>query len=199
MGTDKINQIVEQFSEKAATALSQPETYTQLGIVLAIYAVAFILANRIRHYVPVLGAQPDTEGLHPLRKLASKIGNLIFPLLAILMLRVTVELSETVLSEGWLVRTAFIVAILLLFNSIVNDFIGKKPAAHALKWLGMPLLLLHLIGVLPGLIEILESMSISIGNIKVSAYGIVRVAVFGSLLFWIGRASSKTGREMIAK
>ena len=183
MRTENINQIIEQFGDKAATALSQPETYTQLGIVLAIYAVAFILANRIRHYVPLLGAQSDTEGLHPLRKFVSKIGNLVFPLLAILMLRVTVEVSETVLSQGWLVQTAFIVAILLLFNSIVNDFIGKKPAAQALRILGMPLLFLHLIGVLPGLIEILESMSISIGNIRVSAYGVVRVAIFGSLLF----------------
>ena len=200
MGTDKINQIVEEFGDKAATALSRPETYTQLGIILAIYAVAFILANRIRHYVPLLGAKPDTEGLHPLRKLAGNIGNVIFPLLAILMLRVSVEFSETVLTEGWLVRTALIIAVLLLFNSIVDDFIGKKkPAARILKWIGIPLLFLHFVGLLSGLIEILESMSISIGNITISAYGIVRVAIFGSLLFWLGRVSNKTGREMIAK
>jgi small-conductance mechanosensitive channel len=199
MGTDKINQIVEEFGDKATTALSRPETYTQLGIVLAIYAVAFILANRIRHYIPLLGAQPDIEGLHPLRKFAIKFGNVIFPLLAILMLRVSVELSESVVSEGWLVRTAMIVAVLLLFNSVVDDFVSNKPAARLLKWLGMPLLFLHMIGVLSGLIEILESISISIGNIRISAYGIVRVAIFGSLLFWMGRVSSRTGREVIAK
>jgi small-conductance mechanosensitive channel len=199
MGTDKINQMVEQFGDKATTALSQPETYTQLGIVLAIYAAAFILANRIRRYVPILGAQPETEGLHPLRRFASNIGNVIFPLLAIIMLRVSVEVSETIVSDSWLMQAALLIAALLLFNSIVDDFIGKKPAARILKWTGMPLLFLHLTGALTGLIAILESMSISIGNIEISAYGVVRVAIFGSLLFWFGRASNRTGKEMISR
>ncbi len=199
MGADKINQIVEQFGEKAATALSQPETYTQLGVVLAIYAVAYILANRIRRYVPFLDTQPDTEAVHPLRRFAGNVGDVIFPLLAIFMLRVSVELSETMLSEGWLVRAALIIAILLLFNSVVDDFVSSKPATRVLKWIGLPLLFLHLIGALSSLIAILESMSVSIGNINISAYGVVRVAIFGSLLFWLGRASNRTGREIIAK
>ncbi|MFT4776639.1 MAG: small-conductance mechanosensitive channel [Oleispira sp.] len=63
----------------------------------------------------------------------------------------------------------------------------------------MPILFLHLLDVLLGLIEILESISLSVGNIDISAYGIVRVAIFGSLLFWLGRATNKTGGEIIRK
>jgi small-conductance mechanosensitive channel len=44
---------------------------------------------------------------------------------------------------------------------------------------------------------ILESVSIDIGNIDISLYGIARVTLFGSLLFWLGRVSSKTGRDII--
>ncbi|MGD8478079.1 MAG: mechanosensitive ion channel, partial [Burkholderiales bacterium] len=102
-------------------------------------------------------------------------------------------------SDSWLMQAALLIAALLLFNSIVDDFIGKKPAARILKWIGMPLLFLHLTGALTGLIAILESMSISIGNIEISAYGVVRVAIFGSLLFWFGRASNRTGKEMISR
>ncbi len=199
MAMDKINRIIEEFNEKATVALSQPETYEQVGLVLVIYAIAYILANRIRAYVPLLRARPDTEDVHFFRKFFIKLGNVIFPLLAILMLRVSVEITEITLNEGWLVQTALTIAILLLFNSVVNDFAGHQPVARVIKWLGMPLLFLHLIGVLSGLIEILESMSVSLGNIQVSAYGVTRVAIFGSLLFWIGRVSSKTGRELISK
>ena len=199
MGMEKINQLAGEFGNKATTALSQPETYTQLGIILAIYAVAFILANRVRRHVPLLRAQPDIEGLHPLRQLAGKIGNIVFPLIAILMLRVSVEISESISSGDWLMRTALVIALLLLFNSIVNDFISNKTAATIIKWLGMPLLFLHVIGTLSKLVAILESISISIGNIEVSVYGIVRVAIFGSLLFWLGRVSNRTGREIISK
>ena len=197
MALERIGQIATELVEKANSVISQPETYTQLGIIVAIYVLSFLLAGRIRKYLPLLGAEGVESVAHPLRRFVGKLGNLIFPLLAILLLRVSVEISETALDQDWLVQTALTIAILLLFNSIVNDFISNFSVAMVFKWLGMPLLFLHLLGLLPGLIEILESISVSIGNIEISAYGIARVAIFGSLLFWFGRVSSKTGREII--
>jgi small-conductance mechanosensitive channel len=199
MALERINQIATEFIEKANNALSQPETYTQLGMIVVIYVVSFLLAGRIKHYVPFLNARDVDPAAHPLRKLGGKLGNLVFPLLAILLLRISVEISQTALDQGWLVQTALTVAILLLFNSIVNDFISNLVIARIFKWLGMPLLFLHLLGLLSGLIDILESISVTIGNIEISAYGITRVAIFGSLLFWLGRISSKTGREIISR
>ena len=199
MALDKLNQLAEQVGDKAREAISQPETYTQIGVILVIYAIAFVLANRIRRHVPFLDIKLEDGVVHPLRKFTSKLGGLIFPLIAILMLRISVEISESVLSQGWIVQTALVVAVLLLFNSIIHDFIANKIVAGALRWLGIPLLALHLLGILDGLIEILQSMSINIGNIEISAYGIARVAIFGSLLFWLGRVSNKTGREIISR
>lgn len=199
MALDKINQITNEFVEKANIAISQPETYTQLGIIAGIYLLSYVLAKRIRTFMPMLSVTDVNPAAHPLRKVVANFGNLVFPLLAILMLRISVEISQTALDQGWLVLTALTIAILLLFNSIVNQFISNKVVVRIFKWLGMPLLFLHLLGLLSGLIEILESMSVSVGNIEISVYGIARVAIFGSLLFWLGRISSKTGREMISR
>jgi small-conductance mechanosensitive channel len=113
------------------------------------------------------------------------------------MLRVVVEIHETLLHEGWLMRTALTIAILLLFNSAISDFVTNRVAARIFRFIGIPLLFLHLLGVLEDLIGILESISVSIGNIEISAYGIARVAIFGSLLFWVGRVSNRTGRDLI--
>jgi len=199
MALERINQIATEFIEKANNAISQPETYTQLGMIVVIYVVSYLLAGRIKHYVPFLNARNADPAAHPLRKFAGKLGNLVFPLLAILLLRISVEISQTALDQGWLVQTALTVAILLLFNSVVSDFVSNLVVARIFKWLGMPLLFLHLLGLLSGLIDILESISVTIGNIEISAYGIARVAIFGSLLFWLGRISSKTGREIISR
>lgn len=199
MALERISQIATEFVEKANTAILQPETYTQLGIIVAIYVLSFLLARRVGKYLPFLSVKDADPAAHPVRKFAGKLGNLVFPLLAILLLRISVEISQTALDQGWLVQTALTIAILLLFNSIVNNFISNVVVAQIFKWLGMPLLFLHLLGLLGGLIEILESISVSIGNIEISAYGIARVAIFGSLLFWLGRISSKTGREIISK
>jgi len=199
MTLDNLNQLAQQLGDQARTAISQPETYTQIGIILVIYAVAFVLANRIRRHTPFLDIDFEDGVVQPWRKFTSKLSGLVFPLIAILLLRISIEISESVLSQGWVVQTAFVVAILLLFNSIVRDFISNSIVAGALRWLGLPLLALHLLGLLDNLIEILESMSISIGNIEISVYGVARVAIFGSLLFWFGRISNKTGREIISR
>ncbi|MDH3535250.1 MAG: mechanosensitive ion channel, partial [Gammaproteobacteria bacterium] len=199
MESDKISPLIEQAQESVYSALAQPETYSQFGIIVGIYAVAFVLANRIRRFAPFLDRKPeDIEG-QPLRIFVNKLGNLIFPLLAIMMLRISVEISQSLLDQGWLVQTALTIAILLLFNSIINDFISNSMIAGIFRYLGIPLLFLHLVGILEGLIEILESMSVSIGNIEISAYGVARVAIFGSMLFWIGRVSNRTGREIISR
>ncbi|WP_079204676.1 mechanosensitive ion channel family protein [Pseudomonas sp. CC6-YY-74] len=197
MIVDELIQLVKNVVYNARAAFSQPEIYTQIGIVLAIYLVAWMLAGRIRKYAPFLDVSQEEAATHPLRKFIGKVGSLIFPVLAILMLRISVEVSEGALNQGWLVQTALTVAILLLFYSVVRDFIQNKIAAGVFKWLGLPLLFLHLLGILTGLIAILESISVTVGNIEISVYGIARVAIFGSLLFWLGRISSKTGRSFI--
>lgn len=195
---DELIQLAKDNVDRAQAAFSQPETYAQIGIVLAIYLVAWVLANRIRKYAPFLDMKQDEGVAHPLRRFIGRLGGLIFPVLAIFMLRLSVEVSEHALGHGWLVQTALTVAILLLFYSVIRDFVQNKVAAGLFRWLGVPLLFLHLLGVLGGLIAILESISVNIGNIEISVYGIARVAIFGSLLFWLGRISSKTGRSFIS-
>jgi small-conductance mechanosensitive channel len=194
---DELTQLVDKTVHQASAVFSQPQVYTQIGIILAIYLVAWGLANRIRKYAPFLDMKHQATAVHPLRRFIGKLGSLVFPVFAILMLRISVEVSENVLSQGWVVQAALTVAILLLFYSVVRDFVQNRVAAGVFRWLGMPLLLLHLLGVLDDLIAILESISVNLGNIEVSAYGIARVAIFGSLLFWLGRISSKTGRSFI--
>jgi small-conductance mechanosensitive channel len=198
MTIDELTQLGRDTLYKAQETFSQPETYVQIGIILAIYLVAWVLANRIRKYAPFLDVIQEKPATHPWRKFIAKVGGLIFSLLAILMLRIAVEVSTGALTQSWLMQTALTVAILLLFYSIIQNFVKSPVAAEIFKWLGMPLLFLHLLGILSGLIAILESISVNIGNIEVSVYGIARVAIFGSLLFWLGRVSSKTGRSFIA-
>ena len=43
----------------------------------------------------------------------------------------------------------------------------------------------------------LESQYVAIGNIKISANGVARVIIFGSLLFWLGRMLSGAGTRFI--
>ena len=190
---------VDSVLETTITALTQPQFYIQVGVIALIYAIAWVLARQIRIHAPVLDDDRITAESHPLLRFIARCGNLIFPLIAILMLRITVDLGQGLLDQAWLVRTALVIALLLLFNSAVNDFVQSRIANRVFKLVGVPLLLLHMLGLLGELIRILESISLSIGNIDITAYGIARVAIFGTLLFWFGRISSRTGREILSR
>jgi small-conductance mechanosensitive channel len=199
MQLDRFDQLWQTFVDTAHAALTQPETYTQAGIIVLIYAIAFFVAKRVRKYAPILDNERITDQSHPLLRFVASCGNLVFPLTAILLLRISVELSNTLLKHDWLVRTALTIAMLLLFISAVNDLVGSALARRIFKSIGIPLLVLHLLGLLDDLINILASISVSVGNIEVSAYGIARVAIFGSLLFWFGRVSNRAGREILTR
>ncbi|KJS07709.1 MAG: mechanosensitive ion channel protein [Gammaproteobacteria bacterium BRH_c0] len=186
-------------SQKAIDVLLMTETYAQLGLVLAIFGFAYVVANRIRHYIPVLATpQPDVQ-LKLLQRFFSKLGNLIFPLLTILILSIVAEISAKTLGQSWLLQSALIVAMLLVFNALIRDHVKLDFLKFVFRWVGLPLLFLHLVGLLAPLIEILESLSVTIGNIEVSMYGVLRVTLFGSLLFWLGRVSNSTGKEIIRR
>ncbi len=197
---DQITDLLVKFSTSVQTEFSQPEAYIQLGIILVIYGLSIIVSNRIRKYVPFFSHKDAPEGHFTLqRKIIGKLGDYIAPVLAVLSLKIFIEVSNEAAAHLWIAKTAMTAGILFIFHSLIRDFVGNQFIAAVLRWVGMPIVFLHLLDVLVGLIEILESISLSVGNIEISAYGIARVAIFGSLLFWIGRATNKTGTEIIRK
>lgn len=183
----------------AQDALSRPEVLTQLATVVVIYGLAWLLAGRIRHLVPFLDAGEEIIRDNVLRKYVSRLSELVFPLLAILLLRISLEVSQTLLDEGWVMQTALTIAVLLLAASVIRNFVRSSIIATVLRYLGLPLLFLHMVGALPRLVAILETIEFGVGNIEISAYGVLRFIIFGSLLFWMGRVSNTTGKELIRR
>jgi small-conductance mechanosensitive channel len=88
-------------------------------------------------------------------------------------------------------------AVVFMLYSIINRFVEKKFFRTLASWVFLPIALLHIFGWLNGLIAYLESISVEVGNIQVSAYGVARVLIFGSVLFWLGRLSNTAGQQII--
>jgi small-conductance mechanosensitive channel len=174
-----------------------PATYLQLGLVTAAYILARLIAARLRRLVPALTNEPAVDGAHPLSRAARQLNRLIVPLLAIGLLRILVDVSHGILGRSWVVQFALSAAALLLFYAWIRDSVKSRVLATTLLWLAIPLLVLHFAGLLDRLIAILESIALNVGNIHVSLYGLIRVLLFGWLLFWIGRISNRTGQDII--
>ncbi|NCP66194.1 MAG: mechanosensitive ion channel [Paraglaciecola sp.] len=198
MNTQYFSELFDSLVLSTQETFSNPFTYLQIAVVLAIYLVAYLLASKIRHSIGLTHNEPE-ENAHPLQKLIYRIGGIFYPLLAIVILRVSTEISEHIDYAAWVINSAFVIAVILFYLSCVRAFVTNRFAAGMFKWIGLPALILHLLGYLHDVIEVLEGISLNVGNVDISAYGVTRVLVFGALLFWLGRASNNLGKEIIRK
>lgn len=179
--------------------LVQGQLYSEIGAIVLVYIVAWLLAGRVHKMVPLFRSAPEPADQHPLKSFFYRCGKLLFPVFAIMMLRMLVELSAWFTDDGWVMQAALVIAIVLVFHSFVNVAITNRLVANWFRWIATPLLILHLAGLLDDVVAVLDSIAIEVGNIRVSSYGVLRLIVFGSLLFWLGRVSTNTGQTIIRR
>ena len=196
---DRLAEAAHNFGALLATHVFTIPTAIQLGFIALAYALAYAVGRSVERWVSTSRYAATAALNHPLRRLYTGLGRLAFPLLAILALRFLTEVSAQSLNQQWLVKTAMVVAIMLLVHTVISDYVRQPLARQLLRWILLPLLFLHLLGLLPPIIAVLASISVKVGNITVSAYGVVRVLLFGSLLFWLGRTSSLTAQDLIRR
>lgn len=198
MEPTEISIFLDEQVQAVIETVSSSQTYLQLLMIGIIYAFAFFAAYKVRQNIGLTNHTPD-DNAHPLRKLAYRIGGILFPLLALILLQISTKLGEHLAYSPWLIQTALTIAALLFFNSLIKAFVVHPFTASLFRWVGLPILLLNMLDFLPAVIEALQDMSINVGNVDLSAYGVVRVVIFGSFLFWLGRASNNFGKAIIRK
>lgn len=196
MNTEFFANKFHEFWLLAQSKLSDTETYIQAGVIIATYFIAYwIYANTIKRSLNA--NKKSTSIAPPLNRVLSRLGSTVYPLVAIVLLRISISVGEAAIYPVWLINAALTIAILLFFFSIIKEFVTSSFTSALFRWLGLPILLLHLLDVLPIFIRAFEEISLSVGNIQVTLYGLARVLFFGVLLFWLGRASNNVAKDII--
>ncbi len=187
---------IQNYYQQALEQILSPTFLYQLGALLIIYLVGWLASRKVRDLFPMTRNEPQS-GAHSLQTFVYRLGGTLFPVFTITLLKLTSVLGKQYQLDAWLLEIAMIIAVMLFLNSIISNFVVNKGIAAFLRWIGLPIVFLHLIDVLPKVIGALETVSFSVGNVDISAYGILRVLVFGILLFWLGRASNNMGKDII--
>lgn len=196
---ENVKQMFMTASDRFSEVVIDPVTYAQLGLILLLLSICYFVCSRIKDRISLFADSANVDDLNIVRRMVRGLGKFMFPLLTILVLSLADELSYRFLGQSWLIRLALIVSMLVVFNIFIREHVRNDFIKLVFRWIALPLLLLHLVGWLDPLIEILESMSLTVGNIEISAYGLLRVTLFGSVLFWLGRASNRTGKDIIRR
>ncbi len=183
----------------AAEWARSPQFYTQIALAVLAVVVAYSAAGIVRKRTTLLSTQPAGGAWLPLRQAIYQGRDLLFPLLTIVALGLTVAVSTATVQQSWLLRILQSLAVVFLLYSAITRFI-THPFLHGLvTWIAIPVAILYVLDWLDPVIARLEAIDAEIGNIRISAYGLVRVAIFGSILFWLGRVSNNAGQRVIRK
>ena len=194
--------IRELFAQSSATLLAwlvSPQFYSQVGLVLLAFLLAYTLFLVFRRWLKILTQGPETGALHGLRQVIARTRDLLLPLLLIVVLSFTVDLSDYLLGKSAVVRTCLSLATVFMLYSLISRFVRHRLLRRTVIWIAIPIALLETFGLLTYVAEYLEEIKLEVGNISISAYGVARVLIFGSILFWLGRLSNAAGQSIIRR
>ncbi|MEO0443208.1 MAG: mechanosensitive ion channel domain-containing protein [Pseudomonadota bacterium] len=179
--------------------LTSPQFYAQCALILGAMLMAYSIGRALVARSPLLKSPPQHDSPLGFRRWIYQCRRLIVPLFMVFFLAIAVSVSESLLKQSWLVRIAQGLAVLFMFYSLISQFIISPLLGTFFKWVVMPIAMLHVFNVLDSLIEYLDKVSVNLGNIEFSAYGVLRTLFFGLILFWLGRLSNNVGQQFIRK
>lgn len=183
--------------DKVVAWSKSPEFYSQIGMIIFAVVIAFLVANLLKKTIPFFKNSPQDGNFLALRQFLYNLQGLLFPLLTVVMLSAAVKLSGHFVEQSWLIRIAEGLAVIYFLFTVTKQYISQPVIKSLIKWLVLPLAILHVFGVLDDFIAYIDGIAIELGNIRISLYGIARVLIFGSLLFWLGRISNSAGQKAI--
>jgi small-conductance mechanosensitive channel len=197
MDINSIQQRTMDYAGQLMTWLSSPEFYWQMGMVIVAVVLAYSLSLILKRNTTLLREPPKEGALLFLRNGIYQTRELLFPLFCVMLLSIAIEISDFSIKQSLWVRIAEGLAIILMVYSLITRFVRNVFIESLLKWVAIPIAILQVFGWLDNVVSYLESLYFEAGNIKVTAYGVVRVLIFGLILFWLGRITNRFGQKLI--
>ena len=188
-------EIIQQIIEWAQS----PKFYAQLGIIIGAIFIALFASKVVGKYLKAPSVPPQAGSMSKWREFFYKFKGVLFPLFLLLFLGVGIEIVDATVQQSWLVRIVQSLAVVGFIYAVITQFIQSETVKKFVKWIAIPIAVLHVFGWLDDVTTYLDSIKLQIGNISISLNAVARVLIFGSVLFWLGRISNDTGKQFIRK
>ncbi|MGI9463083.1 MAG: hypothetical protein ACR2OM_04050, partial [Aestuariivirgaceae bacterium] len=174
-----------------------PQFYAQIaGIVVAVL-LAKLVAKLVARRVPLFNQEPAEGPLLKVRQWVYACRDLLFAIFTVLALAIAIEATFAAVGSAWLVRLAQSVGVVFLLYKTINRFISHPLARSAAIWIGIPIATLKVFGWFDDTVGFLDGISLEVGNIRLSLYFLLKGAIAGGILFWLGRISTNAGQKVI--
>jgi len=171
--------------------------YTQLIAIITSVIVSYITVLTLRKLFVRLKATSEKRS----KKLAAELFNqsqaFLLPVILIFILSISEKISELTTQNSWLISVIQTLAVLVVVNRILVNYIKSNVKRKVAQVLVIPITLLFFMGWLDEISVFLDGFKLSVGNITITLNNLVKTTIFGTLLFWLGKASSIKGQSLI--
>ncbi|MDP3197327.1 mechanosensitive ion channel family protein [Tabrizicola sp.] len=173
--------------------LSSPAALSQFALLILAYIAARLLARR---FTPAIerSLTPKLESTHiiaRLRRFALQFLPLLLPLLAYSLTAVGEGLTRATFGSGEVIAFGKRVFLLLAALEVVRRILPPGLLKLMGRYILLPVMALNALGVLDEVTAYLDAAQVNLGEIRFTALGLIRGAIAGALLFWLGAWSNR--------
>lgn len=177
--------------------LTSPTFYAQIAAIVISWLLAIVLARMLNKRVSLLNTAPGEGKLLWIRELIYRARHLAFPALLVGTLAIALPVLRSVTGSIWLVQIAQSLALVLVLYNGVKLFIAHDGLRKIVNLVVLPSALLMVFGQFEAFTGYLDTVALELGNIRVSALFLIKGAIFGAIIFWLGRQSNAAGQSAI--
>ena len=193
----QLTALAQSVAEQIAHWLSSPVFYVQLALCAGVFVLAAALA-RVVHRVLGLSGEPAADTpTSRWRSVRTRFKPLWFWLIALGLLSGAARIAETRFGDAYFVRLVESLTLIRLIVVANRQFASSRPVRRFVGWVLIPIAVLYIFDWLRPVVGWLETVRFSSGNLSLSLYTVLRVLIFGTILFWLGRKSNDSGKRYI--
>ena len=179
---------------------TSPQFYGQVAAILFAMLLAPPLARILRKQLLRLKlGETGPAIVRRAGRLVESLTDLMRSIVLVALLAIAATTTDAALGASWLVRLAQSIVLVWLLYEAINRYVTHPILRSAAIWIGIPVATLKVFGWYDNVIHFLDSISISVGNIRLSLYFLIKAGIFGAAFFWLGRVTSEAGRNVIQK
>ncbi len=199
--TDMALGYLQQGWAQAQEWFLSPAAWSQFALLVAAWLLALVISRRATAALERLLTPPEGQKgvVSRVRRFVLIFLPLMLPLLAYGFTAIGEQITRSLFGSGAVIAFGKRVFLFLAAWALVNRII-REPFLKLLgKYVLIPAMALHALGLLDPLVAHLSAMVIQIGNISFSVMALVRGVIAGSLLFWLGRWSNEQSASYITR
>lgn len=178
--------------------LSSPAAWSQFGLLAVAYLVARIATARAMPFVTrLLDPAAKVGPLANARRFALRFVPLMLPLVAYGLTALGEEVTRATFGSGEVIAFGKRVFIFLAARIFVREVLTDSFLRLLGKYVLIPVAALYVLGVLDDITQRLDETVIALGNIQFSVLALIRGAIAGAVLFWLGSWSNRQSASYI--